>query len=289
MATRSRTLLFVQYRNSFSKTREKRKGGLGVDMSEQAGLIANETVAIEMGSIPPQWVTVVHSIQTEFANIKEKLKSLETAHKKNLLPGFDDTGLNEASIDRLAESISKMFRDTESSIKSIKNDSKVTKNVQQALASQCLGLSSQFRKIQSSYLSKLRGREAKKRDVFAEIKDAVDEEDVFTDAQLQSLHQNETAITEREKEIQEIVKSIMGVAQVFKELQAMVIDQGTILDRVDYNIEQVDANMETAHKELIKGSKYQNSARMKLYCIAALFVVISVLIVIVIIKSHAKK
>ena len=45
---------------------------------------------------------------------------------------------------------------------------------------------------------------------------------MLTDAQLKVLSQNEAAITEREKEIQEIVKSIMGVAEVFKELQNMV-------------------------------------------------------------------
>lgn len=73
---------------------------------------------------------------------------------------------------------------------------------------------------------------------------------VFTDAQLQQVHNNERAITQREKEINEIVKSLLGVADIFQELQTMVIDQGTVLDRIDYNIEQTNVHMEAAHKEL---------------------------------------
>jgi syntaxin 16 len=48
------------------------------------------------------------------------------------------------------------------------------------------------------------------------------------------------------------VKSINGLAEVFKEINQLVIDQGTILDRIDYNIEQTNVHMESAHGELVK-------------------------------------
>jgi syntaxin 16 len=59
-------------------------------------------------------------------------------------------------------------------------------------------------------------------------------------------------IDERSKEIDEIAKSIYQLAEIFKELQTMVIDQGTLLDRIDYNIEQVHESMQGAVKELTK-------------------------------------
>lgn len=35
------------------------------------------------------------------------------------------------------------------------------------------------------------------------------------------------------------VKSIEDLSTIFKELAVLVIDQGTILDRIDFNMEQV--------------------------------------------------
>ena len=75
---------------------------------------------------------------------------------------------------------------------------------------------------------------------------------VFTDAQLQVVAENEHAITQREKEINQLAKSILGLAEIFKELNVMVIDQGSVLDRVDYNIEQTNIHLEQAHDELVK-------------------------------------
>lgn len=46
-------------------------------------------------------------------------------------------------------------------------------------------------------------------------------------------------IKSRDEEIQRIAKSVAMLATVFKEVADMVIDQGTLIDRIDYNMEQV--------------------------------------------------
>ena len=43
----------------------------------------------------------------------------------------------------------------------------------------------------------------------------------------------------RDQEIQHIARSIEELSQIFKELAVLVIDQGTVLDRIDFNMEQV--------------------------------------------------
>lgn len=62
---------------------------------------------------------------------------------------------------------------------------------------------------------------------------------------------NDTAIEQREREINDIAKGIIELADIFKNLQAMVIDQGTMLDRIDYNVEKMAVDVQGAQKELV--------------------------------------
>lgn len=64
------------------------------------------------------------------------------------------------------------------------------------------------------------------------------------------IHTNDAAIAQREREINEIAQGIIELAEIFKELQNMVIDQGTMLDRIDYNVENMAVNVKAADKEL---------------------------------------
>ena len=63
-------------------------------------------------------------------------------------------------------------------------------------------------------------------------------------------HSNDAAIAQREQEINDIAKGIIELADIFRELQGMVIDQGTMLDRIDYNVERMATDVKGAEKEL---------------------------------------
>jgi t-SNARE complex subunit (syntaxin) len=56
---------------------------------------------------------------------------------------------------------------------------------------------------------------------------------------------------ERDREVRNILTSIADLAQIMKDLSTLVIDQGTILDRIDYNMEQVSLK---ARPSVVSGS-----------------------------------
>ena len=48
----------------------------------------------------------------------------------------------------------------------------------------------------------------------------------------------EAFVEQREGKILSIAQSVNEMAQVMRDLSVLVIDQGTLLDRIDYNMEQ---------------------------------------------------
>lgn len=66
-------------------------------------------------------------------------------------------------------------------------------------------------------------------------------------------------LQQRDREITEIARSIAQLAELFKDLSALVIDQGTLLDSVEYNIEQTAVEMQEAVTELKIAEGYVSS------------------------------
>lgn len=120
-----------------------------------------------------------------------------------------------------------------------------------------------------------------------DTKDPIDETFVnnrqLTQQQLLLLEEENTLIAaQREQEVNNIVKSIVDLNDIFKELARMVEDQGTILDRIDYNIEQTQSQVYEGFKQLQKAETYQRKNR-KMCCIIILAASIVLLIILLII------
>ncbi|RXW21641.1 hypothetical protein EST38_g4203 [Candolleomyces aberdarensis] len=92
----------------------------------------------------------------------------------------------------------------------------------------------------------------------------------------------------RDRELTEIAKSIATLAELFKDLSVLVIDQGTLLDSVEYNIERTAVDLEESVKELNVATKYQkNTGRRK--CIFLLLLIIFGLIIVLIFKPKGHR
>ena len=88
----------------------------------------------------------------------------------------------------------------------------------------------------------------------------------------------------REKEVMGIVKSIVDLNQIYKELSHLVEEQGTILDRIDYNVEATQTRIYEGYKQLQKAEKYQRANR-KMYCILILSAMTLFMIILLIITK----
>lgn len=98
-----------------------------------------------------------------------------------------------------------------------------------------------------------------------------------------TLHSNDTAIAQREREIEEIAQGIIELSDLFRDLQTMIIDQGTMLDRIDYNVERMNTEVKAADKELIIASGYQKRS-IKRKIILLLLLLVAGLFILLLVK-----
>ncbi|KAL6408038.1 t-SNARE affecting a late Golgi compartment protein 2 [Ilyonectria robusta] len=100
--------------------------------------------------------------------------------------------------------------------------------------------------------------------------------------QQRMLHSNDAAIAQREQEIEDIAQGIIDLSDLFRDLQTMVIDQGTMLDRIDYNVERMNTDVQAAEKELKVASGYQQKSTKRkiilllILLIAGLFILLMI-------------
>ena len=87
---------------------------------------------------------------------------LETLYKKTALPGFDDRNSDEQSIDDVTEELTRLFQSSQRKIKELsklgisEQSDKMSKNIQNSLATRMQDLSNTFRKSQGKYLKSKR-------------------------------------------------------------------------------------------------------------------------------------
>ncbi len=97
----------------------------------------------------------------------------------------------------------------------------------------------------------------------------------FTEDQVRELIENEEDILRRDKELREILKSIIELQDMFKEFSTMLIEQGTMLDRIDYNLDQTNIHVKKGVENLVVAEKVQKAGGVTL-CIILLVIGIAI-------------
>jgi syntaxin 16 len=288
----------VQFR---SGRRGKSRGALLGDSSPpEHSLLRNgearsqPDIEMQQATLPPQWVDSVEDAREDLKNIKEKLVQLTKVQQKRLLNVFSDDGQPDKDVEEISSKIGKLVRHCESCIHQVKTrgnsasdtDKAFRENAQRNLATHLQKLSTQFRQAQKDYLDEIRKRQSG--GVWDDVPSSGSKGGVdagFTEGQLLELDSMEVNASQRSEEICQIASSISELHTIFKELAVLVIDQGSILDRIDYNIEQVVTQSKEANKQLQKAEKSQKSNRAT-KCMLVMVLANAILILILIFKAR---
>ncbi|KAK3370177.1 t-SNARE [Podospora didyma] len=274
---------------------------------------------IEMDLLPPRWADVSDEVSELLADIARKSQKLERLHQKHVLPGFNDDEAKKAEegeIEQLTQAITRGFHDCHRAIQRVEQmvregkaagqmsraDETMAKNIQTNLATRVQEASAGFRKKQSAYLKKLRGMGGISASPSGDRSSTPlppgnysdpsilesDQDRLFSQSTIQAtahqklLHSNDVAISQREREIEDIAQGIIELSDIFRDLQTMVIDQGTMLDRIDYNVERMAVDVKAADKELTVAAGYQKRTTKCKIILLLLLIIVGMIILLVI-------
>ncbi|KAG4913725.1 hypothetical protein JHK82_054313 [Glycine max] len=321
MATRNRTIEFRKHRDAVKSVRAPLSSsasastGPVIEMVTTSLLPPNRSSSYALLStqepapstsrdaftvgLPPSWVDDSEEIATNIQRARVKISELTKAHAKALMPSFGDGKEDQRHIETLTQEITSLLRKSEVRLRRLSaaagssEDSNVRKNVQRSLATDLQNLSMDLRRKQSAYLKRLQQQQegydgidlemsftgskfGSQNDEFSDVG--------FSEEQMTKLKRSEQFSEEREREIEQVVKSVHELAQIMKDLSVLVIDQGTIVDRIDYNIQSVSTSVEEGLKQLQKAERTQKKGGMVM-CATTLVIMCFVMLVLLILKE----
>jgi len=291
MATQNHTATFLSFRENYKRRNKHKKTAVNpvLNGEDEEAQLWNPKY-----SLPPVWVDSKDACESAINWIQDNMTRLDESHRNRLMVRIDDEmeGATDREIDILTRALTKKFREAEVKLKEIgKKDKKsatnedmsVRLNVQRSLATKLQTLSLQFRKSQKEYMGKLKVQKQYTFDISDDYDQNTSSSSAFLLSQDEEQVNLSSKIHERDQEIGRIAKSIEELALVFKELAVLVIEQGSVLDRIDYNMDLVVDRTAKGVSELEIAEKYQKSTRA-LWCIGILVFLIVIFFIILMMK-----
>lgn len=283
MTSRNLTSNFFEFRNRAQRDRNFHLEDKSND--DRTALIQDEddeVVQFEKQT-PPSWMESQRRIQIQFDEVRSRMKKLQQLHAKHLTrPDFDENSSEEKEIESITKDITKLLNGCHASVQQISAnanrlksnpyDQRVSSNVVQATAAALQDLTIKFRKSQSNYLQKLKARKDNFNKIMPDLEidmhsnpfgDQNDPDRNFdqislnSEDQLQLTSQNVELLEKRDKEIREVLRSIEEINEIFRDVASLVSNQGTILDQIEYNIENTVVQIEKGNKHLEKAVEYK--------------------------------
>ncbi|GAB6029986.1 LD27581p [Chamberlinius hualienensis] len=94
---------------------------------------------------------------------------------------------------------------------------------------------------------------------------------------------------EREDQIHQLEEDILDINQIFRDLGALVHEQGDTINTIEANIDRTYQTVDAGRQELQKASNYQKSYRKKICCFAVIIAIAAVILTIVLVTTLKTK
>jgi len=275
------------------------------DQDEEAG-----STRIDRSTLPPEWVDHAEKADEEIKEIKQQIEKLVAAHQHRLALPEDSAQCRsrEREVEVISANVAAQIRVCEQTIHQIRHigrkkegvlDDEFRQNMQRNLASQLQHLSKRCRELQKAYMTQLKSR--KEAPSAAAAAAAAEDSGgyggpalssaapVQMQQQLNELDEMEAIAAQRSSDIAQIASSVVELNRIFRDLAELVIDQGTILDRIDHNTEKIYQRSDEAKGQLHQAVTRKKESDTRAWrCLLAWGAADVILIIVLLVKYQLK-
>ncbi|CDU20933.1 SNARE protein, putative [Plasmodium yoelii] len=318
---RNITNKYFDYRREIKRKRNRFKLSAYEELNDndsgRENLLKNEDIEMQEESmLPPHWIETTEECTEDINNIKTKLLELQKLQKNKLFNVLNNDEKLSEEISQMSTDITMLIKKCEQKIHTISNDDdnnnvnnknyiieKLKKNAKTSLISQLQYISKSFQKKQNNYIKEFKkltnncdqveqyqidtsNKIYKKQNSDIFIQGEINEE--YNMHEQQSLYEqpnqvNLLNLNKRNSDLQKITNTVIDLHNIFKELSVMLVDQGSLLDQIDYNI---DMSLDKSEKGLnqLKKLEKQENGKIAARCVSFLTTLIFILLILIILK-----
>ena len=193
---------------------------------------------------------------------------MQEKQQQRLIPKFDDQENKKLNkiIKEISTEMTKELKESQDILKEIINDKneeddeinldeinnkQIKQNMKQNIINKLNEFTKKFKLNQELYNNKFQDLvidEEMANKSFSIRKDDIQDNKGTND--FLSTQENNIQLRQRDEDLTNLLKSVNELASIFKDMQTLVMEQGTILDRIDYNIEISSNNISKGKKKI---------------------------------------
>ena len=210
---------------------------------------------------------------------------MQKEQQKRLVIKFDDEENNKLNqnISRILNEITQKLKEAEKSIKDFtkENDNNdntnnmIKLNMQQTLIKKISDFTKKFKINQEMHNKKYKdlvGEDDPTFQISTSSKQNNNEVNNTIDNFLMT-EEKDSVLMRRDTQLNDLLDSVNDLAQIFKDMQSLVMEQGSILDRIDYNIDIAATNVTSGKNSIIKANEYHKNNCFRNVIIVVLVVI----------------
>ena len=240
----------------------------------------------------PRYMDMYEQCNNLLKDLEIEFNKLKEEQQKRIVPTFDETNtkLINQNIQMISDKMTRKLKKCKYLTKELKTllansslDDNIKINMYQNLLNRLAEISREMQINEEKYLQKYQELNGYEESFFTiNNSNNLDSIETFQSHAFNSNNKKKIDVSkERNKEIDQMVNTVNELKNIFQDVSNMVIFQGTILDRIDYNIYQSRHNIRRGNRELEESHERLKSGclrRLNQILIIAIFIM-SILII----------